>query len=73
MRWLLVEWDTDANLYYYRNRWYDPQEGRFISEDPIGLKGGINPYAYVENNSLKFIDPMGTQGLSYTQPTEGPG
>jgi RHS repeat-associated protein len=67
------EWDADSNLYYYRNRWYDPQEGRFISEDPIGLGGGINLYAYVENNPLKFIDPMGTQGLIYTQPTERSG
>jgi RHS repeat-associated protein len=55
------EWDGDANLYYYRNRWYDPQAGRFISEDPIGLRGGINPYAYVGNSPTGFIDPKGTQ------------
>jgi len=55
------EFDIDANLYYYRNRWYDPQVGRFISEDPIGLRGGINPYAYVGNNSTGFVDPKGTQ------------
>jgi RHS repeat-associated protein len=53
------EWDAEANLYYYRARWYDPQVGKFISEDPIGLKGGINLYGYVENNPLGFRDPMG--------------
>jgi RHS repeat-associated protein len=56
------EWDADANLYYYRNRWYDPQEGRFISEDPIGLEGGINSYAYVGNNPINLIDPSGLDG-----------
>ncbi|NLT69051.1 MAG: RHS repeat-associated core domain-containing protein, partial [Acidobacteria bacterium] len=45
---------------YYRARWYDPQARRFISEDPIGLNGGINLYAYVENNPLNRIDPEGT-------------
>lgn len=40
------EFDSDTGLYYYRARWYDPQVGRFISEDPIGLSGGINQFAY---------------------------
>jgi RHS repeat-associated protein len=56
------EWDADSNLYYYRNRWYDPQAGRFISEDPIGLAGGINSYAYVGNNPVNLIDPFGLDG-----------
>ena len=30
------ELDSDTGLYYYRNRWYDPEIGKFISEDPIG-------------------------------------
>jgi RHS repeat-associated protein len=53
------ERDTLTGLMYYRARFYDPQLGRFISEDPIGLFGGINSYAYVENNPLRFIDPEG--------------
>ena len=54
------EYDADIGLYYYRNRWYDPEVGRFISEDPIGFAGGdINLYGYVGNNPLNFIDPYG--------------
>ena len=54
------EYDADTGLYYYRNRWYDPELGRFISEDPIGFAGGdINLYGYVGNNPLSFIDPYG--------------
>jgi len=48
------------NLYYYRARFYDPEAGRFISEDPIGFEGGdINLYRYVENNSINNNDPTG--------------
>ena len=46
-------------MYYYRNRYYDPRIGRFISEDPIGLAGGINLYSYVGNNAVNLIDPWG--------------
>lgn len=44
---------------YYRDRWYDPLQGRFISVDPIGLQGGIIPYAFVENNPLDYTDALG--------------
>ena len=44
---------------YYRARWYDPNLGRFISEDPIGLNGGVNQYAYVSNNPVNATDPTG--------------
>jgi hypothetical protein len=45
---------------FYRARFYDPQIGRFISEDPIGFAGkDINLYAYVKNNPLRFNDPLG--------------
>jgi uncharacterized protein RhaS with RHS repeats len=48
---------------YYRARWYDPREGRFISEDPIGFRGGVNLYGYVGNNPLRNIDPQGTNPI----------
>jgi len=52
-------YDQETNLYYNYYRYYDPETGRYITSDPIGLVGGINTYAYVENNPLNFIDPSG--------------
>ncbi len=52
-------WDRETGLYDYRARWYDPALGRFVSEDPIGLAGGINPYAYVGNDPVNGRDPSG--------------
>jgi RHS repeat-associated protein len=51
---------------YYRARYYNPQTGRFISEDPTGLAGGINLYAYAGDNPLDFRDPF---GLDKQKPT----
>lgn len=48
-----------TGLYYYRARYYSPELQRFISEDPIGLAGGINLYSYVGNNPVNFVDPLG--------------
>jgi RHS repeat-associated protein len=48
-----------TGLYYYRARYYSPKLARFISSDPIGLGGGINPYAYVRGNPVKYVDPFG--------------
>jgi RHS repeat-associated protein len=53
------ELDATAGLYYVRARWYDPVLGRFISEDPIGLGGGINTYAYALNDPVNLSDPTG--------------
>ncbi|MBP1762715.1 MAG: repeat protein [Firmicutes bacterium] len=53
------EYDSETGLYYYRARYYDPKAGRFITRDPIGFKGGINQYAYVFNNPIKYTDPEG--------------
>jgi RHS repeat-associated protein len=56
------EFDTETSLYYYRARYYDPTQGRFLTEDPASfLSGGINFYDYVENSPLGFKDPNGLQ------------
>jgi RHS repeat-associated protein len=60
-----------ANLYYYRNRYYAPGYGRFISEDPIGLAGGVNKYAYVQGNPLLFTDPLGLEVSEMYRPLGG--
>lgn len=52
--------ERDASgLYYYRARYYKVSTGRFISEDPIGLAGGLNPYAYVGGDPVSYVDPSG--------------
>jgi len=51
--------EDGTGLYYYRARYYSPSLQRFISEDPIGLRGGINQYAYVGNNPISLRDPLG--------------
>jgi RHS repeat-associated protein len=59
------EWDADAGLYYYRARWYDPDVGRFMSEDAIGFRGGgVNLVRYVANNPVNKIDPLGLQTIT---------
>ena len=51
-------YDEESGLHYNRFRYYDPEIGRFVSQDPIGLKGGGNLYAYV-NNPNQWVDILG--------------
>jgi len=54
------EFDGETGLYFYRARFYDDQIGRFLSEDPIGFRGGdTNLYSYVFNNPTTLVDPSG--------------
>ena len=55
------ELDAETGLYYNRARYYDPALARFISEDPIGLEGGVNTYAYTENDPINYRDPTGLE------------
>jgi RHS repeat-associated protein len=56
------EFEQETGRYFYRARYFDQSIGRFISEDPIGFKGGINFYAYVLNNPINLSDPTGLKG-----------
>ena len=46
-------------LHYNWHRFYDPETGRYITADPIGLAGGINLYAYVGGDPVNAVDPWG--------------
>ena len=59
----LEERMTGRGLYYYRNRYYQPQMQRFLGEDPHPgfkrLPQSLNKYAYVMNQPSNFVDPLG--------------
>jgi RHS repeat-associated protein len=55
------ERDTENDLYYHGARYYAPWLGKWIACDPIGLRGGSNLYAYVNNNPIKLTDRDGRQ------------
>ncbi|BFU89610.1 MAG: hypothetical protein NTAFB01_07970 [Nitrospira sp.] len=57
--------DDGSGLYYYRARYYQPRLQRFISEDPIGFRSGINFYRYVANNPTKWADPAGLGPIGF--------
>lgn len=50
--------DVETGLHYNRYRYYDPDVGRYISADPVGMDGGLNFYAYGPN-PVSWVDPMG--------------
>ncbi|WP_374489827.1 RHS repeat-associated core domain-containing protein, partial [Zoogloea sp.] len=54
--------DDESGLHYNRYRYYDPDTGRFISRDPIGLLGGMNVHAYAPN-PVEWVDPLGLAKL----------
>jgi RHS repeat-associated protein len=69
-------YDAESGLHYNWHRYYVPRLGRYMSADPIGLAGDINPYVYVENNPLSYTDPLGLMGQgerpSGVMPRPGP-
>jgi RHS repeat-associated protein len=66
--------DSDTGLQYNRARWYDPKDGRFVSEDPTGFGGGdINLSRYVHNAPTDFVDPAGLEGKGGRMKPPGPG
>jgi len=53
------ESDTETGLYSYRARYYVPSSGRFLSEDRMRFRAGVDFYSYVWNNSINNDDPFG--------------
>jgi RHS repeat-associated protein len=51
--------DKETKLHYNYFRDYDPSTGRYVESDPLGLAGGLNTYAYVDENPTNRIDPLG--------------
>ena len=67
-------YDAESQLHYNYFRTYDPETGRYITSDPIGLSGGLNTFGYVEGNPLYWTDPLGLQrsrGIGVNIPTRG--
>ncbi|EOJ3644059.1 RHS element core protein [Escherichia coli] len=56
------QYDKESGLYYNRHWYYDPLQGRYITPDPIGLRGGWNMYQY-PLNPIQVIDPMGLDAI----------
>ena len=57
-------YDAESDLYFYRNRMYNPELARFLSKDPKGYVDGMNLYSYVKNNPLRYLDAMGTTAFN---------
>ncbi len=62
--------DEESGLYYNRFRYYDRETGQYLSPDPIGLLGGLNPYGYV-HCPTGWVDPFGLSGTSKIKQTGG--
>ncbi len=70
-RYTARESDTETGLYYFRARYFDPQTGRFLNEDPLNINGDdLNFYRYVGNGPVGFYDPTGLQRVN--SPRTGP-
>lgn len=67
--------DQESGLFYNYFRDYDPLTGRYVESDPIGLRGGVNTYAYVGGNPVASIDSSGLQSIPVpaTPPVPAPG
>ncbi|WP_337189719.1 RHS repeat-associated core domain-containing protein [Gilliamella sp. Pas-s25] len=46
-------------LNYNLNRYYDPFTGRYITQDPLGILGGLNSYQYAGSDPINWVDPLG--------------
>lgn len=51
--------DSESGYYYNLHRYYNPETGRYLTSDPIGLNGGLNTYGYAGQNPVQAVDPWG--------------
>ena len=58
------EYDDILGLFYYRARYFSPDIGAFIQEDPINIYGGLNYYRYAGNNPINQSDPLGLKPVT---------
>ncbi|MDD0815431.1 RHS domain-containing protein [Curvibacter sp. HBC28] len=71
--------DQETGLFYNRYRYYIPRVGRYVTQDPVGLQGGVHLYQYASTNPLQWTDPLGLDAvgngagnaLVYTNMTDG--
>ena len=63
--------DAETGLHYNRFRYYDPGVGQYVSQDPIGLRGGFHAYRYT-NQPLQLIDPKGLEAQIVGHSATGP-
>ncbi|AVS66239.1 hypothetical protein C8245_11640 [Paracidovorax avenae] len=63
MRFQGQQFDAETGLHYNRFRYYDPMLGQYVTQDPIGLQGGLNKTCYPEN-PLTWVDPLGLNPIS---------
>ena len=60
--------DEESGLHYNFHRYYDPETGKYLSSDPIGLDGGTRSYGYV-HNPVSWVDPFGLAGCALSDET----
>jgi RHS repeat-associated protein len=63
-RYTAREYDPETGLHYYRARYYEIENGRFLSEDPIRYEAGLNFFAYVNNRPTTLMDPNGLDAFT---------
>jgi RHS repeat-associated protein len=66
-------YDAETENYYVRNRYYSPTLGRWLTRDPIGYRGGINLYGYVNSSPVGNVDAEGSRSVSMIVQLKGKG